>query len=92
MIHPTIGRVVLVTRIVNGSRLSPQAEPALVAYVHSDRMINVGGFDANGFPFQATSVTLLQDDDPAPVYITGTYAEWMPYQKAQAEKMPGETD
>lgn len=79
MISPTIGRVVLVHR-----GKSDQAEPALVSYVFSDRMINVGGFDRNGAPFQATSMQLLQDDDKPtnPDY----YAEWMPYQKGQAAK------
>lgn len=79
MIKPTIGRVVLVHR-----GQSDQAEPALVSYVHSDTMINVGGFDRNGAPFAATSMQLLQDDATPtnPAY----YAEWMPYQKGQAAK------
>ena len=79
MIKPTIGRVVLVHR-----GQSDQAEPALVAYVFGDRMINVGGFDRNGAPFAATSMQLLQDDETPtnPNY----YAEWMPYQKGQAAK------
>ena len=79
MIKPTIGRVVLVHR-----GQSDQAEPALVAYVFGDRMINVGGFDKNGTAFAATSMQLLQDDDTprTPNY----YAEWMPYQKGQAAK------
>ena len=87
MIKPTIGRVVLVRRFLDGAPLSPQPEPALVCYVHSDRMVNVGGFDANGKPFAATSVQLLQDDDAAPGLISGAYAEWMPYQKEQAAKV-----
>lgn len=81
MIQPTIGRVVLVHR---GNTGTNQPEPALVSYVHSDKLINVGGFDCNGTPFACTSLQLLQDDDTPtnPKY----YAEWMPYQKAQAEK------
>lgn len=75
MITPTIGRVVWVTR----PGLSDQKEPALISYVYGDRMINVGGFDRSGTPFCATSVPLIQDDEPAPE--SGTYAEWMPYQK-----------
>ena len=47
-------------------------------------MVNVAGFDANGNPFKATSVQLLQDDDQP--NTVGAYAEWMPYQKGQAEK------
>lgn len=81
MISPTIGRVVLVNRPEN---TSGQPEPALICHVWSDTCINVGGFDSNGVPFAITSITLLQDDAPAPG--TGSYAEWMPYQKGQAAK------
>lgn len=80
MISPTIGRVVLVHR-----GKSDQAEPALVSYVWNDRMINVGGFDANGLPFSMSSTKLLQDDDK-PDFEGQPYAEWMPYQKGQAAK------
>lgn len=76
MITPTIGRVVWVTRYGIGS---DQKEPALISYVYSDRMINVGGFDRSGTPFSATSVYLIQDDEAPPA--AGVYAEWMPYQK-----------
>lgn len=79
MIKPTIGRVVLVHR-----GKSDQAEPALIAYVHNDRCINVGGFDCNGNPFALCSVQLLQDDE-RPINTT-RYAEWMPYQKEQSAK------
>lgn len=81
MIKPTIGRVVLVYR---HPRVQPEPEPAFVCFVHTDRCINVGGFDANGAPFGATSVPLLQDDDVPP--SGQTYAEWMPFQKGQAAK------
>lgn len=79
MIVPTIGRVVLVYR-----GKSDQAEPALVCYVHSNTLINVGGFSQYGEPFCAGSLQLLQDDDKPsnPEY----YAEWMPYQKKVAEE------
>jgi hypothetical protein len=79
VIKPTTGRVVLFHR-----QKGDEPYAALVAYAHSDTCINVGGFDHGGLPFQETSVTLLQDDDPAPE--TGCYAEWMPYQKGQAAK------
>lgn len=79
MIKPTIGRVVLVHR---GN--SPQPEPALICYVHSDTMINVGGFDKNGKPFEACSIQLYQGDNDVVVNVN-FYAEWMPYQKKQAE-------
>lgn len=77
MIKPTIGRVVLVHR-----ETSDQPEPALICYVWSDRLVNVGGFDRHGLPFSATSIQLLQDQDvPA---TQSYYAEWMPYQKQVA--------
>ena len=57
---------------------------ATVVCVHSDRLVNLVVFDANGNMFKRTSVTLLQDDDPSPA--SGRYAEWMPYQTAQAKK------
>lgn len=79
MIEPTVGRVVLVNR-----GKSNQPEAALITYVHSSKLINVGGFDQNGVPFAATSIQLLQDEDK-PIN-TSYYAEWMPYQKGQAAK------
>lgn len=82
MIKPTIGRVVLVRN--RSGKIGSQDEPALVTFVHSDACINIGGFDANGAPFAATSVTLHQGDDTdAPAYL---HAAWMPYQKGQAAK------
>lgn len=78
MIKPTIGRVVLVNR-----GQSNQPEPALITYVHNDRLINVGGFDCIGKPFSITSLQLLQEDDTP---FGSYYAEWMPYQKGQAAK------
>jgi hypothetical protein len=80
MIQPTIGRVVLFR--YNKDQVQPY--PALVCYVHGDRMINVAGFDQNGTPFSQPSTPLLQDDDPVPE--NGLYAEWMPYQKEVAAK------
>lgn len=79
MISPTIGRVVWVRNRGHSS----QPEAALVTYVHSDRLINVGGFDANGEPFRATSLALVQEGDEVPSW---PYAEWMPFQKGQAAK------
>lgn len=81
MIQPSVGRVVWY--YPSGPRPS-QPYPALVAYVHSDRCINVGGFTNGGQPFSDTSVQLLQDDDAVPV--GQAYACWMPFQKGQAQK------
>lgn len=88
MIQPTVGRVVLYHPAANSAAIYAAADgspvPALIARVWNDRMINIGGFDANGNPFGATSVPLLQDDDAIPE--GGNYACWMPYQKGQAAK------
>jgi hypothetical protein len=81
MITPTIGRVVL---FHSGYAHQTQMYPALVCCVHSNRLINIGGFRENGEPFGYTSVRLLQDDETASE--GAPYACWMPYQKAQAEK------
>lgn len=83
MITPSIGRVLWIHNRAGSLDLS-QPEAALLCFVHGDRGVNVGGFDANGTPFGLCSVPLLQDDDTAPRF--GPYATWMPYQKAQAEK------
>jgi hypothetical protein len=68
MNKPTIGRIVHVHR-----GASEQAEPAIICFVHSDRLVNVAGFSHNGVPFAATSLQLLQEKDAPPA---GHYAEW----------------
>jgi hypothetical protein len=64
--------------------LSDQPLAALVTVVWGDRMVNIAGFDANGIPFNRTSVTLVQEGDVPPEF--GRYVEWMPYQIGQAKK------
>jgi len=76
-IKPTIGRVVLFNDGVSDQRV-----PALITYVHNDSCINIGGFDQNGNAFGRTSVVLCQGESEC---IVGS-AEWMSYQKEQAEK------
>ena len=56
---------------------------ATVAYVHSDRMVNLSYFDHDGLGWSQTSVPLVQEGDEKPV---GMYCEWMPYQLGQAKK------
>lgn len=73
MIQPTVGRVVH----YHDPSLSDQPLDAHIAYVHSERLINIGGFDANGVPFSETSVTLVQPGDEVPDH---PHATWMPYQ------------
>jgi hypothetical protein len=84
MISPTPGRVVWF--YPNGEAKIPLA--AMVAFVHSDRLVNLGCLDANGCPFNATFVTLVQEGDERPA---GPHATWMPYQIGQAKKETGVT-
>lgn len=83
MISPTVGRVVLFVPGQDmygfGYSLSAGAQhAATVAYVHSDRCVNLSVTDSNGKQFARTSVTLRQPEDPIP--SAGDYCEWMPYQ------------
>ena len=80
MIKPTVGRVVWFFPTESPMNAPPLA--AMIAYVHSDRLINVGALDANGIAFAATSVLLLQDDEPRDP--GQDCACWMPYQKSVA--------
>ena len=77
MIKPTIGRVVWYHPIEHHA----QPYAAMVSYVHSDSVINLGGFTPNGIPFSGTSVFLWDGEGEAP---QGPYAEWVPYQKQVA--------
>lgn len=86
MIKPTVGRVVWFTPHLHGDTRFDATQPlsASIAYVYSDRLINVGYLDQLGVKHSATSVPLIQDGDTKPE--DGFYCEWMPYQKQQAEK------
>lgn len=94
MIKPTIGRVVWLwpsaelqanpnLNLAYRDKTVPLA--ATVAYVWSDRMVNLSAVDQNGKPFGLTRVTLLQGDET--YNPMGNYCEWMPYQKGQAAKV-----
>lgn len=86
MIKPTVGRVVLFHPSSNEA--SADFTPtkicaAIIAYVHSDSMVNLAVFDGNGVAHSATSVFLFQDGETPPADF---YCEWMPSQKGQAAK------
>lgn len=84
MIKPTIGRVVWYWPIgLKSKEAGDQPCSAQVAYVHNDRMINIGFFDHNGHACAETSVVLVQEGDE---YPNGPFATWMPYQMGQAAK------
>lgn len=87
MISPTAGRIVWYhpakTEMLAHALPYPTPLAAIVAYVWDDRMVNLTVFDANGAMHAKTSVKLVQDGDERP---TGSYCEWMPFQKGQAAK------
>jgi len=83
-IKPTVGRVVWY--YPNGKMdLDAGAQPwaATIAYVHSDTCVNLGLTDPNGNHGAATSVALVQEEDPIPHHA---FCTWMPYQIGQAAK------
>lgn len=95
IITPTVGRKVWyrpcpndlvgpVPMVVVGHADSRQPLDATVIAVWGDRMVNLLVTDASGKQFPVLSATLLQDGDFIP--DNGRYAEWVPYQKAQADK------
>ena len=87
MIKPTVGRVVWYTPYEGDPSISTNYTPPFtghVAYVWSDRCVNLMVISPEGQPLQKTSVTLLQEGDARP--SGGGYCEWMPFQKGQAAK------
>jgi hypothetical protein len=82
MIKPTVGRVVWYW---TAQMIKNQQQPyaAIITFVHSDKLINIAYFDADGRAGSNTSVLLLQDGEEKPDYGR-PYCEWMPYQKAVA--------
>lgn len=91
-IKPTIGRVVLV-RIpgVNmGTTPDQQPLPALITFVHSDSLINVGGFFPDGEPFRSCSINLIPSEEPLPqLPCDQPFAHWMEYQIQAAAPKTG---
>jgi hypothetical protein len=79
MITPTVGRVVWYHPLPRSTII----HAALIVHVHNQRLVNLAAFGSNGIGYGVTSVTLLQDDDPAPEFH---HASWMPYQVGQAAK------
>lgn len=86
MIKPSVGRIVLYRQGTAGVFPgSDDVVPAIVTRVHSDRLVNVAVFDANGVPVPGgrTSITLVQPGDPAPSHA---HCHWMDFQVAQAAR------
>lgn len=90
-IKPTVGRVLHFfpsTLYMAGRKLAfgdpSQPLAAVIAYVHSDTMVNLTVWDQNGLQFSVCSVPLIQEGDLKP--LGSFFASWMPYQKGQAAK------
>jgi hypothetical protein len=81
MIKPTIGRVVWYWQPSTVPLAQPQA--ALIAWVHSDTLVNLAAFWADGEAYGVKNVPLYQGDGDRP---GGEFCEWMPYQIGQAAK------
>lgn len=85
MIKPTVGRIVLFTPSKHepDTFIQEKQLAAIIAKVHSDKLVNLAVFDGHGVAHAKVSIPLLQDDDPVP---KGAFCQWMDYQKSQAGK------
>jgi hypothetical protein len=81
MIKPTIGRVVW----YHPQHKHIQPHAALIAFVHSDTLVNLAVFDENG-SHQATIDVPLYQNEPNQERPQYGFCEWMPYQQGQAAK------
>ncbi len=83
-IKPTVGRVVWLY-VYGKTQLDANEQPqaAFIAYVHSDRCVNLTVLAHDGTPYAATEVQLVQDGEDPPAH---QFCTWMPYQKGQAAK------
>lgn len=90
MIKPTVGRVVWYHPSMDfAPDASLRFDPyhplaAIVAYVFSDRLVNLMILNQDGIPQNRTKVRLVQEGESGPQ--EGGFCEWMPYQKGQAAK------
>jgi hypothetical protein len=85
VIAPTVGRIVHYRQMTPGQFPgSHDVVPAIITHVHSDRLVNLCVFDANGGTHQKTSVKLVQDGDEPEKFA---HCSWMPFQKGQAAKL-----
>lgn len=80
---PSIGRVLWYWPAgVNCKAEGAQPYPCLISYVHSGRVVNVGGFTREGAHFQDTNVMLLNDIASYGNPTGEAWCQWMPYQHA----------
>lgn len=88
MIVPTVGRVVWLYHGGLADVLQDvQPRAAIVAFVHSNRCVNLAAFGTDGKNYGLTNVTLIQEgDDPPQGDESPVFCCWMPYQIGQAKK------
>ena len=82
-IIPTIGRIVWYWPSGYDYR-TRQPWPMTVCYVHTDNIVNLGGFDSYGNHRAFTSVQLIEHEADYP--YEGGFCGWVPYEKGQAAK------
>lgn len=99
VIKPTIGRIVwYYPNEHDPLAFSNQPLAAMVSYVHSDDVVNLGVLCKNGTHHGRLNVRLLQEGDkvedlPLSFGVRPNYCEWMPFQKGQAARhKPGPDD
>jgi hypothetical protein len=91
IILPAVGRIVWFRPYNKKSVVLLDAEQpcaAMVAFVWSDRLVNLTVSDHHGATCSRSSVRLVQDGDPIP--DGEDYCAWMPYQVEQARKHAAE--
>lgn len=96
MIAPTIGRIIWYWPKGEPKPAAPnrpaaeQPQMGTICFVHSDRLVNIAGFDHLGAPYAVTKIALLQEGDSP---MAGPHVGWMPYQVGQAKAAaPAPTD
>jgi len=82
MIAPTIGRVVWFWQ--NAKQVQPYA--AMIAFVHNDRLVNLGYMNEVGAPAGTVRVPLVQEGEerPKPPYCTWMLTEQLEAQLREA--------
>jgi|WetSurMetagenome_2_1015567.scaffolds.fasta_scaffold1046042_1 hypothetical protein len=89
MIKPTVGRIVWYHGYGQDdpthTLYNTQPLAAIITHVHSDVLVNLCVFNANGIPLSRPSIRLVQDDATEDEALPN--CQWMPYQKLQTEKV-----
>ena len=93
MTQPTVGRVVWFWPSINELLVLPRAGQPLAAHVAAvsddGSTVTLQVIDANGYANARKDVPFVQPNCLPPAF-GGSYAEWMPYQRAQHAKPDAE--